>query len=47
MELLVGFEKLREQTGWEPQTSWEEGISRTIDWYAENEEAWIGRVDWK
>jgi hypothetical protein len=26
--------------------SWDEGISRTIAWYAENRERWIGRVDW-
>jgi dTDP-D-glucose 4,6-dehydratase len=26
--------------------SWEEGVRRTIAWYAENRERWIGRVDW-
>ena len=46
-ELLVGFEKLNEETGWEPQVSWEEGIRRTIDWYANNKESWYGRVDWQ
>ncbi len=46
-ELLVGFEKLNEETGWEPQVSWEEGIRRTIDWYANNKESWYGRVDWR
>jgi dTDP-glucose 4,6-dehydratase len=46
MALRVGFEKLKRETGWEPAVSWEEGISRTIAWYAANRERWIGRVDW-
>jgi dTDP-glucose 4,6-dehydratase len=47
MALRVGHEKLTRETGWEPKVSWEEGILRTIRWYAENRERWIGRVDWK
>jgi dTDP-glucose 4,6-dehydratase len=46
MALRVGFEKLNRETGWQPHTSWEEGIAKTIAWYAENRERWIGRVDW-
>ncbi len=46
MALRVGYEKLNRETGWEPKVSWEEGISRTIGWYAANRERWIGRVDW-
>ena len=46
MALRVGHEKLTEQTGWMPQVPWEEGIARTIKWYAEHRERWIGRVDW-
>src|ERR671918_1335739 len=34
MALRVGYEKLHRETGWEPKVSWEEGILRTIDWYA-------------
>jgi hypothetical protein len=26
--------------------SWQEGVLRTIQWYAANRERWIGRVDW-
>jgi dTDP-glucose 4,6-dehydratase len=46
MALRVGYEKLNRETGWEPRVSWEEGVARTIDWYAENRPRWIGRVDW-
>lgn len=46
-ELLVGFEKLNRETGWEPKVSWEEGVLKTIDWYANNKSAWYGRVDWR
>jgi dTDP-glucose 4,6-dehydratase len=46
MALRVGFDKLKRETGWEPLVSWEEGVARTIAWYAENRDRWIGRVDW-
>jgi dTDP-glucose 4,6-dehydratase len=46
MALRVGFEKLNRETGWEPHVSWEEGVLKTIAWYAENRDRWIGRVDW-
>jgi dTDP-glucose 4,6-dehydratase len=46
MALRVGHEKLTAETGWMPQVSWEEGVLRTIAWYAENRERWLGRVDW-
>src|SRR5262245_48140279 len=44
--LRVGYEKLNRETGWEPRVSWEEGVAKTIAWYAENRDRWIGRVDW-
>ena len=46
MALRVGHEKLTRETGWQPKVSWEEGILRTIRWYADHRERWLGRVDW-
>ena len=46
MALRVGYEKLHGETGWKPVVSWEEGVLRTIAWYAENRDRWLGRVDW-
>jgi dTDP-glucose 4,6-dehydratase len=46
MALRVGYDKLNEETGWTPKVSWEEGVLRTIQWYAANRERWVGRVDW-
>jgi dTDP-glucose 4,6-dehydratase len=46
LALKVGYEKLHQETGWEPLASWEEGVAKTIAWYAENRDRWLGRVDW-
>jgi dTDP-glucose 4,6-dehydratase len=46
MALRVGYDKLHQETGWQPRVSWEEGVRRTIAWYAANRERWVGRVDW-
>jgi dTDP-glucose 4,6-dehydratase len=46
MALRVGFEKLERETGWTPKVTWEDGVARTIAWYASNRDKWIGRVDW-
>jgi dTDP-glucose 4,6-dehydratase len=46
MALRVGYEKLNRETGWEPKVSWEEGVAKTIAWYAAHRDGWIGRVDW-
>lgn len=35
--------KIRDELGWEPETMFEEGIRKTIDWYLENEE-WMEGV---
>lgn len=46
MALRVGYQKLHDETGWQPKVSWEEGVLRTIRWYAENRHRWLGRIDW-
>ncbi len=46
MALKVGYDKLNAETGWTPKVSWEEGVLRTIQWYAANRDRWTGRVDW-
>lgn len=46
-ELRAGYEKLNDLTGWEPEVGREEGIRRTIEWYANNERAWKGLCGWK
>jgi dTDP-glucose 4,6-dehydratase len=36
----VDFSKIKRDLGWEPSTSFEEGISQTIEWYQANREWW-------
>ena len=36
-------DKIRDELGWRPQRSFEEGIAETIDWYLANRE-WCKRV---
>jgi dTDP-glucose 4,6-dehydratase len=46
MALRVGYEKLNRETGWSPSVTWEDGVARTIAWYAANRDRWLGRIDW-
>jgi dTDP-glucose 4,6-dehydratase len=39
----LSSEKLTQETGWAPQMAFEEGLSRTVDWYRANTE-WTERV---
>jgi dTDP-glucose 4,6-dehydratase len=47
MRLGVDYTNFKRDTGWEPRVSREEGVERTIRWYAENRHLWQGRVDWR
>ena len=35
--------KARELLGWEPKVSWQEGVDRLLDWYAEHRD-WTSKV---
>ena len=39
----IAPDKIREEIGWEPETMFEEGIRRTIQWFCEHEE-WMKNV---
>jgi dTDP-glucose 4,6-dehydratase len=41
--------KIRNELGWKEETSFEEGITKTINWYLKNEEWWktIPEKEWK
>ena len=36
----IDFSKIKNELGWEPKISFEEGIKKTIEWYRDNEEWW-------
>ena len=36
----IDFSKVKEELGWKPQVSFEEGIRLTIDWYLTHREWW-------
>jgi dTDP-glucose 4,6-dehydratase len=37
---LLDSSKLRRDLGWVPEIDWDDGLSETVDWYAENREWW-------
>jgi len=36
----IDASKIRDELGWEPQVTFEEGIDRTVDWYLERRDWW-------
>ena len=40
MRYAIDDTKIREELGYKPSVTFEEGIQKTIDWYKENEEWW-------
>lgn len=43
LRYAIDSTKLREELGWEPEVSFEEGIERTVRWYLHNDE-WLAGV---
>jgi dTDP-glucose 4,6-dehydratase len=39
----IDASKLKDELGWAPSVTFEEGIARTVDWYLDNQ-AWVARV---
>lgn len=39
----IDASKLRDELGWEPQYTFEQGITQTVDWYLQNQ-GWVERV---
>jgi dTDP-glucose 4,6-dehydratase len=40
----IDSSKLREELGWEPETTFEEGMKKTIRWYLDNK-GWLDRIN--
>jgi dTDP-glucose 4,6-dehydratase len=36
----MNFTKIREELGWAPKTSFEEGLQQTVAWYKEQQQWW-------
>jgi dTDP-glucose 4,6-dehydratase len=43
LRYAIDSEKLQNELGWKPSLQFEEGLSKTIDWYLENSE-WMARI---
>jgi dTDP-glucose 4,6-dehydratase len=36
----IDFSKMKSELGWEPQTTFEEGMRKTVEWYGSNQDWW-------
>jgi dTDP-glucose 4,6-dehydratase len=43
MRYAIDATKIKRELGWEPSLQFEEGLSKTIDWYLNNDE-WLNHV---
>ena len=43
LRYAIDASKINKELGWSPSVNFEEGLSKTIDWYLENEE-WMSRI---
>ena len=42
----MNIKKIKDDLGWEPRISLEEGLIKTITWYLENQD-WVGKISTK
>ena len=40
LRYAINSSKIKKATGWEPNTKFDKGISKTIHWYLENDSWW-------
>ena len=43
LRYAIDASKINKELGWNPSVTFEEGLSKTVDWYLENEE-WMQRI---
>jgi dTDP-glucose 4,6-dehydratase len=43
LRYAIDASKLTSETGWRPETTFEEGLAKTVDWYLTNQE-WLKNV---
>jgi dTDP-glucose 4,6-dehydratase len=43
MRYAIDATKIKEELGWEPSVTFEQGMDKTIDWYLANEE-WMENI---
>ena len=43
MQFISKLSKINQNLGWSPSVTFEEGLSKTIDWYFDNKE-WLDNV---
>jgi dTDP-glucose 4,6-dehydratase len=39
----VSFKKIKDELGWEPLTSFDEGLKKTVEWYKNNKKWWASK----
>lgn len=39
----IDANKIKNELGWEPSVTFEQGLAKTVEWYLQNEE-WLGHV---
>ncbi len=43
LRYAIDSSKIQEELGWKPSVTFEQGLTRTVDWYLENQE-WMARI---